>query len=163
MGTWHFLLLVVACLHSTMAKYDFMKGDDSDRHSGGYPPHDFGNSRATYQRGGYDIYCPDGFREDGKGGCIDVDECTKGRIIRCGLNADCFNKKGSYVCLCRPGFKKNAHGHCVDINECDKYLDLCTDDENCLNVIGTYHCLCKAGYFKDAHGNCKKPGLKSEY
>ncbi|KAL8617511.1 hypothetical protein ACOMHN_064796 [Nucella lapillus] len=72
-----------------------------------------GSDREYYYPGGHQSRCGYGFRDNGNGRCIDVDECTKGRVIQCGLNADCFNRRGSFDCLCRPGFKKTGHKTCL--------------------------------------------------
>lgn len=58
--------------------------------------------------------CPSGYARNGRGACVDIDECNEpaGDRIPCGTNAVCKNLPGSYECTCPSGFHGNPYSLC---------------------------------------------------
>ncbi|KAG8001253.1 Fibrillin-1 [Nibea albiflora] len=104
----------------------------------------------------YRCECNMGFRLDGRGECIDLDECVaNGRICN---NGRCVNTEGSFHCVCNAGFEISADGkNCqgpevsedvmvylfLDIDECET-PGMCMNG-HCVNTEGSFRCECMAG------------------
>jgi len=136
---------------------------------------------------GYKCVCPDGFRWDGMGGCrctygyrddgtgvcVDIDECTDG-INACQSSATCKNTDGSYDCdcttdpdiglipdgfggcACQSGYEIGDAGVCVDIDECTEGTNNCVSPATCTNTDYSFTCDCPegTGYQSDHMGGC---------
>ncbi|XP_069781848.1 nephronectin a isoform X2 [Narcine bancroftii] len=80
--------------------------------------------------------------------CIDVDECSSGRIV-CPRFRKCINTFGSYFCKCHEGFDLryyNGKYRCLDIDECARRTHKCSAFATCYNIPGFYKCKCITGY-----------------
>ncbi|XP_049448813.1 fibrillin-1 isoform X2 [Epinephelus fuscoguttatus] len=101
---------------------------------------------------GYRCECNMGFRLDGRGECIDDDECERNPCA----HGECVNTPGSYICQCPPGFQTTAtRTECRDLDECVANGRICNNGR-CVNTEGSFHCVCNAGFEITADGkNCQ--------
>uniref|UniRef100_A0A3Q1IVZ7 Fibrillin-1 n=1 Tax=Anabas testudineus TaxID=64144 RepID=A0A3Q1IVZ7_ANATE len=101
---------------------------------------------------GYRCECNMGFRLDGRGECIDKDECEGNPCA----HGECLNTPGSYICQCPVGFQSTAtRTECRDLDECVANGRICNNGR-CVNTEGSFHCVCNAGFEITADGkNCK--------
>lgn len=60
--------------------------------------------------GSFDCECDDGYRDDGTGQCLDIDECESSTA--CPAGAACANTEGSFTCTCRFGYTADGSGGC---------------------------------------------------
>ncbi|XP_062862868.1 cysteine-rich with EGF-like domain protein 2 [Trichomycterus rosablanca] len=115
--------------------------------------------------------CMDGWEDDEKDTCVDIDECSKDSSP-CKDQEYCLNTDGSYSCnvcdnrcsgckgpgpgnclACSQGFK-DEEGICTDVNECEQTDAVCTaEHQECVNTSGSYKCQC-AGGFQEQDGVC---------
>ncbi|XP_044135564.1 fibrillin-1 [Bufo gargarizans] len=102
--------------------------------------------------GSYRCECNKGFHLDGRGECIDVDECERNPC----LHAECVNTQGSYICQCHSGFQSTStRTECRDIDECLQNGRICNNGR-CVNTDGSFHCVCNAGFQVSTDGkNCQ--------
>ncbi|XP_040269935.1 fibrillin-1 [Bufo bufo] len=102
--------------------------------------------------GSYRCECNKGFHLDGRGECIDVEECERNPC----LHAECVNTQGSYICQCHPGFQSTStRTECRDIDECLQNGRICNNGR-CVNTDGSFHCVCNAGFQVSSDGkNCQ--------
>ncbi|KAM4593063.1 fibrillin-1 isoform 1-T1 [Odontesthes bonariensis] len=101
---------------------------------------------------GYRCECNMGFRLDGRGECIDDDECEKSPCA----HGKCVNTPGSYICQCPAGFQSTStRTECRDLDECVANGRICNNGR-CVNTEGSFHCVCNAGFDISADGkNCQ--------
>ncbi|MBT9555020.1 MAG: hypothetical protein IV100_03275 [Myxococcales bacterium] len=118
--------------------------------------------------------CDPGFEMNVSGGCVDVDECSKGTDDCADFDAGglCSNTQGGFTCTCKAGFEGDgtecacpkgtslgAAGTCVDADECDLGQDDCADAASggqCVNKFGGFYCVCKPGFLGDG-ASCACP------
>ncbi|XP_041837926.1 fibrillin-1 isoform X2 [Melanotaenia boesemani] len=100
----------------------------------------------------YRCECNMGFRLDGRGECIDDDECERNPCA----HGECVNTQGSYYCQCPAGFQSTAtRTECRDLDECVANGRICNNGR-CVNTEGSFHCVCNAGFEISADGkNCQ--------
>ena len=97
--------------------------------------------------------CPVGFRDNGAGGCIDINECATNHG-GCSISplVSCTNLEGSYTCgACPAGYTGNGMT-CNNINECAINNGGCSVNPQvaCIDTNGSYQCgACPAGYSGD--------------
>uniref|UniRef100_A0A665X3K6 Fibrillin 1 n=1 Tax=Echeneis naucrates TaxID=173247 RepID=A0A665X3K6_ECHNA len=101
---------------------------------------------------GYRCECNMGFRLDGRGECIDDDECERNPCA----HGECVNTPGSYICQCPAGFQTTAtRTECRDLDECVANGRICNNGR-CVNTEGSFHCVCNAGFEISSDGkNCQ--------
>uniref|UniRef100_A0A4W6C0J9 Fibrillin 1 n=1 Tax=Lates calcarifer TaxID=8187 RepID=A0A4W6C0J9_LATCA len=101
---------------------------------------------------GYRCECNMGFRLDGRGECIDDDECERSPCA----HGECVNTPGSYICQCPAGFQTTStRTECRDLDECVANGRICNNGR-CVNTEGSFHCVCNAGFEISADGkNCQ--------
>uniref|UniRef100_A0A671W6W6 Fibrillin-1 n=1 Tax=Sparus aurata TaxID=8175 RepID=A0A671W6W6_SPAAU len=101
---------------------------------------------------GYRCECNMGFKLDGRGECIDDDECERNPCA----HGECVNTPGSYICQCPPGFQTTAtRTECRDLDECVANGRICNNGR-CVNTEGSFHCVCNAGFEISTDGkNCQ--------
>uniref|UniRef100_A0A3Q4C0E7 Uncharacterized protein n=1 Tax=Mola mola TaxID=94237 RepID=A0A3Q4C0E7_MOLML len=101
---------------------------------------------------GYRCECNMGFRLDGRGECIDDDECERNPCT----HGECVNTPGSYTCQCPAGFQTTAtRTECRDLDECVANGRICNNGR-CVNTEGSFHCVCNAGFEISQDGrNCQ--------
>uniref|UniRef100_A0A672Z3Q8 Fibrillin-1 n=1 Tax=Sphaeramia orbicularis TaxID=375764 RepID=A0A672Z3Q8_9TELE len=101
---------------------------------------------------GYRCECNMGFKVDGRGECIDDDECDRNPCA----HGECINNPGSYICQCPAGFQSTAtRTECRDLDECVANGRICNNGR-CVNTEGSFHCVCNAGFEISADGkNCQ--------
>ncbi|XP_073320826.1 fibrillin-1 isoform X2 [Pagrus major] len=101
---------------------------------------------------GYRCECNMGFRLDGRGECIDDDECERNPCA----HGECVNTPGSYICQCPVGFQTTStRTECRDLDECVANGRICNNGR-CVNTEGSFHCVCNAGFEISADGkNCQ--------
>ncbi|KAK7912579.1 hypothetical protein WMY93_012790 [Mugilogobius chulae] len=101
---------------------------------------------------GYRCECNMGFRLDGRGECIDEDECERSPCV----HGECVNTPGSYICQCPAGFQTTAtRTECRDLDECVANGRICNNGR-CVNTEGSFHCVCNAGFEISTDGkNCQ--------
>jgi Calcium-binding EGF domain len=76
--------------------------------------------------------CKAGFyQSNGKGQCINEDECAPGYPNDCHKNAVCTDTEGSYMCTCKDGYH--------DVNPTDKPGFVCAQTNECLSP-STHNC-----------------------
>jgi len=131
--------------------YNHAKGycvddDECEKHLHNCRDNEF--CRNTYRN--YTCDCKRGYRKDGAGNCIDIDECSELHYTVCPKHESiCLNTPGSYRCLCKEGFESSGGGEqtsCVDIDECARRPGICGQDGICLNTYGSYKCRCQPGF-----------------
>ncbi|HNZ03447.1 MAG TPA: EGF domain-containing protein [Myxococcota bacterium] len=101
--------------------------------------------------------CPYGYRDNGEGVCIDIDECAE-ELDNCVGIATCVDTEGSWKCecptepapgflsdgmggcVCPYGYRDNGEGACIDIDECAEELDDCVDPAVCEDIDGSFLC-----------------------
>ncbi|XP_016332605.1 fibrillin-1, partial [Sinocyclocheilus anshuiensis] len=110
------------------------------------------NGRCVPTPGSYRCECNMGYRLDGRGECIDANECERSPCV----NGECVNTPGSYYCQCPTGFQstatRKAHTH---LDECVANGRICNNGR-CVNTEGSFHCVCNAGFEISADGrNCQ--------
>uniref|UniRef100_A0A673I3V1 Fibrillin-1-like n=1 Tax=Sinocyclocheilus rhinocerous TaxID=307959 RepID=A0A673I3V1_9TELE len=110
------------------------------------------NGRCVPTPGSYRCECNMGYRLDGRGECIDANECERSPCV----NGDCVNTPGSYYCQCPTGFQSTAtRTECRDLDECVANGRICNNGR-CVNTEGSFHCVCNAGFEITADGrNCQ--------
>ncbi|XP_018418411.1 PREDICTED: fibrillin-1 isoform X2 [Nanorana parkeri] len=110
------------------------------------------HGRCVPTPGSYRCECNKGFQLDGRGECIDVEECERNPC----LHADCVNTQGSYICQCYSGFQSTStRTECRDIDECLANGRICNNGR-CVNTDGSFHCVCNAGFQVAPDGkNCQ--------
>ncbi|XP_065070367.1 latent-transforming growth factor beta-binding protein 2-like [Rhopilema esculentum] len=89
--------------------------------------------------GGYNCSCQQGYTLQGRGTCIDIDECL---TANCHTESTCTNTNGAYSCNCNSGFVGNGT-ICEDDDECLK--SPCHSNATCSNSFGSFNCSCKQG------------------
>ncbi|XP_052387608.1 fibrillin-1 isoform X2 [Carassius gibelio] len=110
------------------------------------------NGRCVPKPGSYRCECNMGYRLDGRGECIDANECERSPCV----NGECVNTPGSYYCKCPTGFQSTAtRTECRDLDECVANGRICNNGR-CVNTEGSFHCVCNAGFEISADGrNCQ--------
>ncbi|RXN16421.1 fibrillin-1 [Labeo rohita] len=110
------------------------------------------NGRCVPTPGSYRCECNMGYRLDGRGECIDANECERNPCV----NGECVNTPGSYYCQCPTGFQSTAtRTECRDLDECVANGRICNNGR-CVNTEGSFHCVCNAGFEISADGrNCQ--------
>ncbi len=119
--------------------------------------------------------CNPGYRDDGLGSCVNIDECVEELDNCVGLatcvdtdgNWDCqcptepapgFNHDGYGNCVCPAGYRDNGEGACVNIDECAEELDNCVGLATCVDNDGSWKCQCPTepapGFLSDGQGGC---------
>ncbi|KAJ3593092.1 hypothetical protein NHX12_005429, partial [Muraenolepis orangiensis] len=89
---------------------------------------------------GYRCECNMGFKLDGRGVCLDDNECDRNPCA----HGECVNAPGSYTCRCP-----------ADLDECVANGRICNNGR-CLNTEGSFHCVCNAGFAISSDGkNCE--------
>lgn len=92
------------------------------------PPEQIGNCTSGCQQlvsgsttGGYICTCPHGYKlpPDGKGKCIDIDECASLKMNNC--SQICLNDQGSFHCECKKGFTQ-YNDHCAATSDLVPYV-----------------------------------------
>ncbi|CAL8243797.1 unnamed protein product [Lota lota] len=101
---------------------------------------------------GYRCECNMGFKLDGRGVCMDDNECDRNPCA----HGECVNTPGSYICQCPAGFQSTAtKTECRDLDECVANGRICNNGR-CLNTEGSFHCVCNAGFAITSDGkNCE--------
>ncbi|KAK2894364.1 hypothetical protein Q8A67_011593 [Cirrhinus molitorella] len=110
------------------------------------------NGRCVPTPNSYRCECNMGYRLDGRGECIDANECERNPCV----NGECVNTPGSYYCQCPTGFQSTAtRTECRDLDECVANGRICNNGR-CVNTEGSFHCVCNAGFEISADGrNCQ--------
>ncbi|XP_018618781.2 fibrillin-1-like [Scleropages formosus] len=110
------------------------------------------NGRCVPIPGSYRCECNMGFKLDGRGECVDENECER-NVCAHGV---CVNTAGSYFCECPAGFQRTAtRTECRDLDECVANGRICNNGR-CVNTEGSFHCVCNAGFELSADGkNCQ--------
>uniref|UniRef100_A0A8C1IP79 Fibrillin 1 n=1 Tax=Cyprinus carpio TaxID=7962 RepID=A0A8C1IP79_CYPCA len=110
------------------------------------------NGRCVPMPGNYRCECNMGYRLDGRGECIDANECERSPCV----NGECVNTPGSYYCRCPIGFQSTAtRTECRDLDECVANGRICNNGR-CVNTEGSFHCVCNAGFEISPDGrNCQ--------
>ncbi len=88
--------------------------------------------------------CDSGY--EGRGECVDVDECTRG-LSTCGANATCHNTPGRFTCTCNAGYLME-NGVCI-VDRCASSNGGCSPNATCQQYSSQVYCQCKPGYEGD--------------
>jgi len=88
--------------------------------------------------------CDPGY--EGRGECVDVDECARG-LSTCGPNATCHNEPGRFSCACNPGYLMQG-GTCV-VDRCATGNGGCSPNATCDQYGSQVWCQCNSGYEGD--------------
>ncbi|KTF85017.1 hypothetical protein cypCar_00042747, partial [Cyprinus carpio] len=120
------------------------------------------NGRCEPTPGSYRCKCNMGYQLDGRGECIDANECERSPCV----TGECVNTPGSYYCQCPIGFQSTAtRTECRDLDECVANGRICNNGR-CVNTEGSFHCVCNAGFEISPDGRncqdvdeCEVPGM----
>ncbi|XP_078142364.1 fibrillin-2 [Centroberyx gerrardi] len=109
------------------------------------------HGRCVPMANSYHCECSNGYTQDTRGECADLDECASNPCT----SGDCINTAGSYYCKCHTGYQRIPGKQiCIDIDECLHNGLLCKNGR-CLNVDSSFQCICNAGFQLTPDGrNC---------
>jgi hypothetical protein len=98
--------------------------------------------------------CDEGYRDDGRGGCVAPDPCTPNPCVEA-HRSTCRATGGAAVCSCDEGYWDV--GACVPAVSCEP--NPCTGEHrtSCVLVGTEATCTCDEGYVDDGSGVCTRP------
>ncbi|XP_063713010.1 uncharacterized protein LOC134841143 isoform X2 [Symsagittifera roscoffensis] len=88
------------------------------------------NSECVLGSGGSVCKCDDGYYKNGKGRCVELNECEQNNPC---ITQKCENKDGSFECTCGGG-NELVDGVCVDIDECEDEEVCELESQVCANM-----------------------------
>ncbi|XP_045193379.2 uncharacterized protein LOC123549396 [Mercenaria mercenaria] len=105
-------------------------------------------------QGSYVCNCKEGYLENARKSCENIDECLVGGNNDCDAETQvCVDLSPSFTCKCAQGYSDTGSG-CKDIDECSIKHEC---EQNCQNVNGSYNCHCHIGYLlRDDRRTCEK-------
>lgn len=97
------------------------------------------NDRCENLPGGFQCVCQDGYRQDGNGWCVDINECVSGPCEHL-----CDNSPGGYQCSCYDGYRTDPHAP----HKCQLFCGAEVCDAEC-DPNDPLQCYCPDGYVSE--------------